>query len=736
MAMMLMDLTHAWRSLNHRRAYFFTCAATLALVLGANAAIFAVVSATLVRPMPFVAGAPVVNLFMQPPGLTDPSQRNPLQQMDLVRFRERARTMTRLEGYYLSDRVVQHGDEPAVVQSASVTPGLLQMLEVPVQTGRTFLPEEEQPGHAVAVITDGYWRRVLGGAAVLGRPLIIDGQPHAIVGVLGSGFPPSFLNAQIFTPMAPDAAPAGRNPWRSVTTLARLAEGASVAAADSEAAGITRQLAQEFPRTHAGWIAGAQAAREWQYGAVRTPVLMLFGATIFVLLIACANIANLTSAQAAARASDLALRRALGATARDILRLQLAELLIVSLVGLVPGLLIAAAAIPALLALDPAATRAIGAVEIDWRVQLFTAAAALVTALGAALLPAMRTLGGSDARTTVDAGRRTIGSHRATRMRRLLVVTQVALCLSLLMAGAVLVTGLQTVSRTTPGYEPAGVLTGHVRLPETAYSTPASRAAVVDRLLLRIRALPGVTAASTTMNQFVPGFAYQTTFHVEGRPSPDGQPITSHFRRISPDYFKTMRIAELRGRTFGQADAAGQPAVAVISRQLGEQLFPGEDAVGRVLRRTAPDAPPLTIIGIVADARDVSLAQLPEPTLYLPWAQSNNHSIPVGLVIRTTLDPASLIPAVRAAIAEVDPALPLRSAQPLEAFLSDSLAPERFRTTVLGIVAGLGLLLAALGIYGVTYRGGDRANPRVRRAPGARLRARLGAADGVESGTA
>ena len=533
MAMMLMDLTHAWRSLNHRRAYFFTCAATLALVLGANAAIFAVVSATLVRPMPFVAGAPVVNLFMQPPGLTDPSQRNPLQQMDLARFRERARTMTRLEGYYLSDRVVQHGDEPAVVQSASVTPGLLQMLELPVQTGRTFLPEEEQPGHAVAVITDGYWRRVLGGAAVLGRPLIIDGQPHAIVGVLGSNFPPPFLNAQIFTPMAPDAAPAGRNPWRSVTTLARLAEGASVAAADSEAAGITRQLAQEFPRTHAGWIAGAQAARDWQYGSVRTPVLMLFGATIFVLLIACANIANLTSAQAAARASDLALRRALGATARDILPppARRAPHRQPGRPGARPAH--AAAAVPALLALDPAATRAIGAVQIDWRVQLFTAAAALVTALGAALLPAMRTLGGGDARTTVDAGRRTIGSHRATRMRRLLVVTQVALCLSLLMVGAVLVTGLQTVSRTTPGYEPAGVLTGHVRLPETAYSTPASRAAVVDRLLLRIRALPGVTAASTTMNQFVPGFAYQTTFHVEGRPSPDGQPITSHFRRIS-----------------------------------------------------------------------------------------------------------------------------------------------------------------------------------------------------------
>jgi putative ABC transport system permease protein len=704
MAKMLMDFTHAWRSLRRRRAYFFTCAATLALVLGANAAIFAVVSATLIRPLPFVDRERVVQLFMAPPGLTDVAQRNPLQQMDFLRFRERARTMTRLEGFYPSERVVTQDGEPAVVESASVTPGLLQMLNAPVQAGRGFLTVEEQPGHDVALVTDGYWRRVLGGAEVIGRPIVIDAKPHTIVGVLGHGFPPAFLNAQILTPMAPNPTPLGRNPGRSVVTLAALAPGASVAAADAEARALTRQLAQEFPRTHAGWTGGAQSARQWQYGAVRAPILVLFAAASFVLLIACANIANLTSAQAAARSTDFSLRLALGATSADVLRLQFAELLILSVAGLVPGLVIASAAVPALLALDPVATRALGPVTIDWRVQVFTAAVAVLTAVVASIVPAARTITRTDVRASADAGRRTLGSQGASRLRRGLVITQVALSLALLMGGAVLVSGLQAISRIRPGYDPHGILTAHVRLPDS-YSTAAARAAVVDRLLARVRALPGVTSASTTMNAFVPGFAYQTTFNVENRPSPDGQPYTTHFRRVSPGYFDTMRIAERRGRTFGEQDVADQPAVAVISQRVADQLFPGEDPVGRVLRRTAADAPPLTIIGVVDDVRDVSLTQAPEGILYMPWAQSNNTAVPVGLVIRTTLDPVSLIPAVRSAVSAVDPALPLRNAQPLEAFLSDSLAPERFRTMVLGIVAGLGLLLAALGIYGVTYRG-------------------------------
>jgi predicted permease len=270
------------------------------------------------------------------------------------------------------------------------------------------------------------------------------------------------------------------------------------------------------------------------------------------------------------------------------------------------------------------------------------------------------------------------------------------------MGGAVVVSGLRSLSRQHPGFDPSGVLTAQIRLPEPSYATPAARVSFVDRLLDSVRAIPGVEAASTTMNDFIPGFGYQTMFHVENRPSPDGQPYSTLFRRISPEYFRTMRIRELAGRTFSDQDTIDAPAVAVISRLLADQLFAGEEPVGRVIRRTAANSPPITIIGVVDDVYDVGYGQRPAATLYLPWSQSSNNGVPISLVIRTPMDPSSLVPAVRDALRQIDPALPLRRVQPLGAFLEESLAPERFRSTVLGVIVSLGLLLAALG---VTYRG-------------------------------
>ena len=699
-----MDLLHAWRALRRRRAYFLTASATLALVLGANAAIFAVVSATLLRPMPFAAGDRVVQLFMMPPGLTDPSQRNPLLQMDLTRVRERSRTMTRVEGFLRGDRVVLEGGEPTAVPGAAITPGLTAMMNIRVRVGRDFREEEGQPGHDVVLVTDGYWRRVLREAPV-GSSLVVDGRPHTLVGVLEQGFPPNIVQGELFVPLVANPAPAPRNITRYVVTFAELADEASVEAANREVQEIARQFSQEFPRTHTGWTGGAQPARAWLYGQVRAPILMLFAAAAFVLLIACANLANLTTAHAAARASDLSLRVALGATRLDVLRLQFAELLIVSTTGLAAGLLIAWAAVPALLAVDPVAARALGPVSIDWRVQLFCAAAALLTATGASVIPAIRSFRGGIASRSTEGASRATGSRSAVRIRRLLVVGQVGLCVALLMGGAVVVSGLRSLTRQHPGFDPSGVLTAQIRLPDTSYATPVARVSFVDRLLERVRAVPGVEAASTTMNDFIPGFGYQTMFHVENRPSPDGQPYSSLFRRVSPDYFKTMRIRELRGRTFSSQDTIDAPAVAVISRLLADRIFHGEEAVGRTLRRTAANSPPITIIGVVDDVYDVGFGQPPAATLYLPWSQSSNNGVPISLVIRTQMDPSSLVPAARDVVRQIDPALPLRRVQPLAAFLDESLAPERFRTTVLGVIVALGLILAALGIYGVTYRG-------------------------------
>ncbi len=703
MATFAKELEQAWRSLLQRKTYFFTCAATLALVLGANAAMFAVVNATMLRPMPFATSGEVMHLFVQPPGTTSIPQRNPLQQMEVSRLRARARTLARLEGFYQLERVVTRRGEPGVAQTAAVTPGLFPMMAAPIALGRSFLPSEGEPGHFVAIITDRYWRDTLGSGSVLGSSLVVDGQPHTIVGVLAPAFSPPFLDAQIFTPLVANPEPQPRNPPLTVVGLAELAPGASIAQARDELASISRQLAKESPRTHDGWTIGAESAREWQYGSMRSALLMLFAATAFVLLIACVNIANLTSAQAIARSGELSLRLALGASKSDVARIHLAELLIVCLSGLIPGLLLAWAAVPALLAIDPTIASKLGVVEIDWRVQVFSAAAAILAAIGASAVPTIRAIRGQMSTVIAASAARTTGSPVATRVQRALVSIEVALCLALVMAGSVLVQGLRDLSKRSPGYEAAGVLTAQIRLPDADYKTPELRTAAVQRMLDAVRALPGVVSVGITQNAFVPGFSYQTLVRIKDRPAPDGQAHTVQFRRISPDYFKAMQIKTLQGRAFTQDDVADRPPVAVVSRRFAQGLLEGTDPVGQILLRNNP--PPLTIVGVVDDVFDVSVTQQPEPTLYLPWAQNNNSGVPVAFVIRTAVEPASLLPSVREALRGIDASLPLRRAQPLEVFVRESTAPERFRTMVLGIIAALGLVLAAVGISGVTYRG-------------------------------
>lgn len=704
MTTFLQELRQAWRSLAQRKAYFFACAATLTLVLGANAAMFAVVNATMLRPMPFATEGEVLQLFSQPPGTTGALQRNPLQQMEVSRLRERARTLTRVEGFLLSERVVTLAGEPAVAQAAAVTAGLLPMIAAPIAHGRMFLADEDQqPGHAVAVISDRYWRDTLGGAG-LGSTLVIDGQPHTIIGVLAPSFAVPFVSAHIFTPLYANPEPQPRAPPRSVVGLAEMAPGATLAQVRDELNAINREFAEQFPRTHTGWVLGAQTAREWQYGAMRAPLMMLFAATAFVLLIACVNIANLTSAQGVARSGELALRLALGGSRADIARLHLAELLIVVAAGLIPGVLLASAAIPALLAINPTIAQSLGTVEIDWRVQAFSAAAAILTAIATSASPAIRAIRGQVSTAIAASASRTTGSARTIRVQRAMVSLEVALCVALLMAGAVVIQGLRELSRQSPGYESSGVLTAQVRLPDISYKTPELRAAVVNRMLERVRALPGVVSASITQNAFVPGFSYQTLIGVKDRPTSDGQPHTVQFRRVGTDYFKTMQIRLLKGRTFEAGDIATQPHVAIVSRAFADRLMAPGDPIGQVLVRTT-NTLPLTVIGVADDALDVTVTQAAEPTLYLPWAQNNNFGVPIAFVIRTTVDPASITTSVRDAIRAIDPSLPLRRVQPLETFVTESTAPERFRTMVLSIVAMLGLVLAAVGIAGVTYRG-------------------------------
>lgn len=702
------DTLHVARSLVRRPTYLGTCVVTLGLVIGANAAIFAVVNATLLRPVPFTAGERTLAVYLNPPGLTEVRHRNPLHPIDLVRFRERSRTFRRFESFTPREKALTGGDEPEVVKGALVTHGLFDMMGVAPRLGRPFRVEEDQPHSGVAILSHGIWqRRFAGDPGVIGSRIVLDGQPHEVVGVMPSDFPPPFLDAEVFTPFgitnAFVAEPAN-NLSTYVVTMGELRDGATLQQASAEIEAMTRELAQEFPRTHGGWSGGAWPVREYLYGEVRLAVIVLMCATGAVLLIACANIANLTLAQALGRRSELALRLALGASRGDLIRLQAIESLLVSGMGAALGLALAHAAVPVLLALSPDSRNTLGSVAIDWRVQGFTMLLAAIAAVLAGILPTVRVLRSDAIGILAEGSRRAAGSRTDQRLRRMLLVGQTALCLALLIAGAVLLRSFERLARVSPGFDASHVLTAQLRLPASAYATTEQRALTVQRILDSIKAVPGVAAASTTQNLFQPGFAFQTVFEVEHKPTATGQQHTSHFRRISPDYFKVMRIRLRAGRAFTEADTADAPLVVVVSQQLAERHWPGEDPIGRRIRRGSQGRWS-TVIGVVDDVSDVGLQQAAEGTLYQPYAQNNPATVPIGLVIRTAPDPLTVVSAVRAAVFAVDPDLPIHRVATLESFLSDSVKPQRFRATVLMLLAGLGLLLAAVGIYGVTARG-------------------------------
>jgi predicted permease len=377
------------------------------------------------------------------------------------------------------------------------------------------------------------------------------------------------------------------------------------------------------------------------------------------------------------------------------------EVGILNLLGAALGVLLATRMLPALLAIDPPATRALGTVEIDWRVAAYCFLSAAVAAGLASAAPAMNASDGALSMQGFGGNSRTHGSRTAERWRSILLMAQTALCVVLLVSGSLVVRALTRSGGIAPGFDAEHVLTAQLRLPAERYATAPARVQVMEQILSRLRGMPGVVNASHTQNRFVPGQSFVTLIRIDGQPTPDGSAHTVQFRRVGPEYFRTMRIRELRGRTFGAQDGPDSLPVTVVSRRFAERFWPGQDPTGRLILRPGK---PLTVVGVVEDVSDVNLLQTPEPTLYLTWAQSNTTVSPVGLVVRTAGDPAKFAASLREAVRGADPALPVDRIAPLTAFLDDSLAPQRFRASLLAVLAGVGLLLAAIGVAGVTAR--------------------------------
>jgi putative ABC transport system permease protein len=697
------DLRHALRRLASRRVHTVITITTIAIVIGAATAVLAVVNATLVRPLPFPHGDRLVQLFLMPPGQTAWTSRNPLSMGVFLRFRQILTLVESVEGLWSRERALGGDEEPETVIAGAVSPGLFALFGGPPLLGRTFTDAEDQANAKVAVLGSALWHRRYGGdRSILGRTILIDREPHEVIGVMPESFATAFTPTEMWTPLNATEA-ALRQGSTFVQTFGRLAPGLTVEQLRAEVAPAMQAVAAEIPQVMGGWSAIATDLRDAQFRLQRPSVLALFGGVIALVLIACANLANLALAQIVSQRPEMAMRAALGGGRGALVRLQLLEALFPAALGGALGLLTGQWLLPMLLTLDPSLARTFGEVTIDWRVQAAVAAVAIGVAMVSGVAPLLRELGGDLARGIADGSRRTAGSRRDHRLRTLLVATECALAVVLLASSALLFSAFERSSRTDPGFDPRAVLTAQLRLSTTAYPTETARAALINRVLERIRAIPGVDSAGATLNRFVPGFFFVTPIHIDGKPTPDGQAHTVQFRRASPGYFQTMRIPILRGRDFAITDGIEQPWVAIVSQRFADQHWPGEDPIGRGIRRgTNPRL--LTVIGVVGDVSDVGFLQPPAPTVYITFDQNNVAITPVSLVVRTTGEPLALTGALRAAVFSADPQQPIDSVGTVEQFLDDSLGPQRFRATLLLLLGGIGLALAALGIYGITSR--------------------------------
>ena len=677
---------------------------TVTVVVTAVTGVFAVANATFLRPLPFPHADRLVRIYFQPPGQPDFRNANPLTPLQFERFRERLRTLEHVEGIWAVDRALTGDGDAEAVPGGRVSAGFFTLFGGEPEVGRVFTEAEAAADVKVAVIGHGLWSRRYGAdPAVVGRTLVLDGEAHEIVGVMRRDFEPAFVESDLWTPLNTRNA-MGRTGLSSVVTYGRLRPGRSAAQSQPEIDTTLAGLAVEAPAALKGWSAGLKDMRAAIYGQQGPSVLMLLAAVAALGLIAIANLANLTLADVMFRRGDFAVRAALGASRRHLAAGEIVQASVLAAVGGVSGLAGAAWLLPSILSLDPSAALTAARAPLDWRVALCGFGVAVTVMIAAVAVPVLRLAAPVLASDVTAGARRAIGSRAARRARIVLVTAQTALALVLLSSGAQVVSALYRTAQLNPGFDPSHVVTGQLRLSANLFPTELDRAVLVERVLERLRATPGVVSAGTTLNRFTVNGSFVTLVRVEDRPSADGQGHTVQYRRISPGYLETMRVPLLRGRTFESRDRVNAPPVAIVSRSFARRFWGDGDPIGRRIHRGGSTQPWISIVGVVEDVRDVGLNLDAADMVYTPYYQGSNPAAPVGLVVRTEGDPRGLIDAVKRAIWAVDAKQPLANVVTLEGFLADSLGAHRFRALLIAACGIVGLLLATIGTYGVTAR--------------------------------
>jgi putative ABC transport system permease protein len=710
METLLQDIRYGFRTLLKSRGFTLVAVLALALGIGANSAIFTVVNAVVLRPLPYPESERLVFLNEESPHLKGMSISYPnFQDWQSQNHVFESMGATQPTVFNLTG-----GETPEQVGGRAVSEGFFRALGIKAAQGRFFLPEEDQPsGNPTAVLSYKLWQRSFGGDRnILGRMVTLSDKSYTVIGILPRDFAYRGGQDDVFVSLGLRANSEDmkrRSNHPGIYAIARLKRGVSVAQAQAEMETIARRLQQAYSDTNAGNTILVQSYQKAVIGNISQALITLFAAVGFVLLIACANVANLLLARASVREKEIAIRTALGASRLRIVRQLLTESLLLALFGGILGTLLAVWGTDLLVKSAPDALPRIQEIRVDGMVLAFTFGAALLTGLLFGLFPALQASAPRLSESLKEGGRTSAAAGRQ-RMRSVLVVAEMALSLVLLVGAGLLIRSFLRLSSVNPGFNPQNVFTAQVFLPNQRYKEVEKSRAFFEQLTAKLQAIPGVTSAATITPLPLSGEGWQTDYRVDGppRPAPGEYPNTDiHF--VSPEYLKTMQVPVMLGRGFTDADRDKDHPVAIVNQEFVRKWFPGQDPLGKRIRMGAGPAtendaenPWVTVVGVAGDVRQYGLDADVKTEVYLPYLQRRNPLTYMNVVVRSgNNDALALTAAVRNAILSIDKDQPLTAPQTMDKVVSSSVASRRTSMFLLVTFASLALVLAAVGIYGV-----------------------------------
>lgn len=713
MGTLVQDVRYGLRVLRKSPGFAAVAVIVLGLGIGANTAIFSVVNAILLRPLPYRDPSRLMQVWHVPPpkqfpGMTKFSV-SPANYLDWERQNNVFQSMAI---YGFQSYNITGTDQPQALQASVVSQDFYRTLGVQPLLGRTFTSDEEQSGHNhVLILGYALWKSSFGSnPRIVGSSIKLDDQPYTVVGVM----PPNFKFpdwAQLWAPLGWTDQERAVRGNHNYMVIARLRPGTAMQQAQAEMNIISARLQQQYPADDAGWGAVIVPLHEQLVGDVRPALLVLLGAVAFVLLIACANVANLVLAKTVSRRKELAIRAALGASRARILSQVLAETVLLALAGGALGLLLAHFGVRLIVAFLAGQLPRAAEITLDGWVLAFTLGVSVLAGIIAGLAPAWRfTKNDFDVHEALkQAASRTETESRGARTRSALVVSEVALSLVLLVGAGLMIRSLWALRSTNPGFDPRNVLTMVLPTSATRYPTLQQNIAFWNRVLPRVRALPGVVHAGATDSLPLSGEGSTQPVTVEGRPVlPMAEQPEVGVRVFTPGYLEAMRVPLRRGRMLNDGDVAGRPPVTVISAAMARQFWPHEDPIGKHLTLTFSPGIAREVVGVVGDVKmDALDASATQSMIYVPLAQMTLppgevwHGFAISLVVRTATAPSSTAAAIKNAVHQVDSAQPVMQVETMEDMVADSISQQRFTMLLLAAFAGLALLLAAVGIYSV-----------------------------------